>query len=596
MGSVRQQLMPWVTSASLLLAGCAGAPTTSTGPEPAAAVAAEAATSSEVTAEATIQAEAPVAERPIPPASLYPLLLAEFALRRRDFDTALSTYLEQAKILRDPDISKRATNLAQYLQREPAVRQAVALWVELEPDSVEANSTLATLLARQGRGPDALAYLATVARAGHPAPFPIILNGFEALPEDQQRALDEALQALIDEGLGNDQGLRLTHAMIAENTGRPELALTRLEALFALDPFQAQGLLVEARLRQALELPEPFKRLEAALEAQPDNSRLRLQYARLLARDNMELAREQFEILSVDAPTNADLLFSLALLNHELEDDTAARRYLGQLIDMGERKDEAWFYLGQIAMENGETDAALDAFRQVGDGPQFLNATANIGRLLLRNERSAEFGSYMDRLRQGHPQRVEQLFALQSSLLSEARRDPLALEVLNRAIESFPESENLYYARSIIHEREGNLGAAEGDLRRIIESDPTNATALNALGYTLANRTERLEEARELIERALALQPEEPAILDSMGWVLFRLGEYPDALRYLQRAYERFPDPEVAAHLGEVMWVTGDADSARSLWRSALAENPGHAVLRATLERLGVSIDSLTSP
>jgi tetratricopeptide (TPR) repeat protein len=532
----------------------------------------------------------PVPERPIPEDSVYPLLVAEFALRRRDFDTALQTYLEQADVLRDPAVSRHATHLAQYMQREREAFRAVRLWVELEPDNVEANGTLATLLARQGRTREALPHLAVVARSGNPAKFPILLNRFKALPHSEQAALDADVAALIAGEFPDNTSLLLTHALMAEEAGNPEEALARLAPIFELDPYQEQAVLMEAKIMVARGDDRPFRRIRAALKDDPARSELRLQYARLLAGRDMDAARGQFEILSADNPENVDLLFSLAVLNRELDDLDAAEGYLQRVLALDERRDEAYFFLGQIARGRGDDELALDHFRQVGEGSEFVKATVSIGEVLLAQERGEEFASYMARLRESYPQRREQLYALEANLLGQREQDEAGLALLNEAIDEFPGSDNLRYARSIVHERQGDIAAAEMDLRAIIRRDPNNATALNALGYTLANRTERYGEARVLIEKALRLQPNEPAILDSMGWVLYRQGEYEQALQFLTRAYAAFPDPEVAAHLGEVMWVSGNTAGAMNIWRGALLKDPQHSVLNATLDRLGITL------
>lgn len=538
----------------------------------------------------------PVPERPIPEASVYPLLLAEFALRRRDFETALDTYLQQAAILRDPAVSAHTTHLAQYLQREPEAFQAARLWVELEPGNVEANGTLATLLARQGRTREALPHLATVARSGEAAKFPVLLNRFKALPEAEQNALDADVAALIESEFSDNRSLLLTHAVMAEERSDPDAALARLQPIFADDPYQEQAVLMEVKILTAKGEEAPFDRIEAALKDDPSRASLRLQYARLLAGEDMEAAREQFEILSADAPGNVDLLFSLALLNQELGDALAAKAYLRQVLQLGERRDDAYFFLGQIAATEGDTEEALDHFRQVGDGEEFLKATLNIGKLLLKEQRGQEYADYMTRLRQSYPQRSEQLFTLQANLLSQNRLDEQALTLLEEALDTFPKSENLLYSRSVLHERTGDINAAESDLRRILARTPNNPTALNALGYTLANRTERYTEARMLIEKALKLSPNEPAILDSMGWVLYRQGEHQRSLDFLTRAYAAFPDPEVAAHLGEVMWVTGNTGGAMNIWRGALIQDPQHQVLNDTLDRLGITLKAEIDP
>ncbi|MEE4278474.1 MAG: tetratricopeptide repeat protein [Halieaceae bacterium] len=538
----------------------------------------------------------PVPERPIPEGSVYPLLVAEFALRRRDFDTALKTYLEQAEILRDPAVSAHATHLAQFLQREREAFRAVRLWVELEPDNVEANDTLGMLLARQGRTREALPHFALVARAGEAARFPMLLSGFKAMPAAEQTALDYAVQVLLNDDLGDNLSLLLTHALMAEEAGNPGKVRERLEPVFAIDPYQQQALVLDAKLRVADDDPEPFQRIEKALEVDGSRHQLRLQYARLLAASDMPAAREQFEILSEASPHDANLLFSLALLNHELEDNTAARAYLDQVIQLGQRRDEAYLFLGQIEASEGNREEAIQMYQQVGDGEDLLRATLNIAKLQLAADRDEELRLYMNRLRESYPQRREQLFALEANIYSEAERDEQGIEVLERAIDEYPESDNLRYARSVLFERRGDIAAAEEDLRAILARDPKNSTALNALGYTLANRTDRYEEALALIEAALRLSPDEPAILDSMGWVLYHLGEYERALAYLTRAYTQFPDPEVAAHLGEVLWVSGDTTAAMKVWRGALMREPEHVVLNETLDRLGVSLQALRSP
>jgi len=528
------------------------------------------------------------AYRRLPDDSVYPLLAAEFALRKRDYPTAMDLYMEQAAKLRDPAVSAHATHLAQYLQREDAAREAVTLWVELEPDNPEPHNTLATLLVREGQLLEAIDHLAIVARDDESsARFPILMNGFDDLDPEEQQAMVEALDALLPD-LADSMSLLMTRALVADEMGDQARALDRLGEVFALSPFQHQALLLEARMLQEQGSDTPFARIEQALEDDAGRDRLRLQYARLLAQEDMDAAREQFEILSAGNPEEGDLLFSLALINEELDNLEEARGYLQQLLTLRQRTGEAYFVLGRLAEREGDTTQAIEHYMQVGDGKDLLAASMRIGALLLAREQQARFSGYFATLRQSYPARREQLYALQANLLNEARRDDASLALLNEAINTFPDATSLRYARSVVHERRDNIDAAVTDLRSIIEREPDNATALNALGYTLANRTDRLDEAHSLISDALALQPNEPAILDSMGWVLYRQGQYDAAIDYLTRAYAGFPDPEVAAHLGEVLWMNDNPEGARNIWRGALLKEPEHPVLRETLQRLGV--------
>lgn len=539
----------------------------------------------------------PVAEPPAPPEraipedALYPLLVAEFALRRQAYDVALEQYMTQAQALRDRGVSAHTTHIAQYLQREPEALAAALLWVELEPGNLEANNTLATLLARDGRTPEALDHLAVIARGGKKANFPIVLNRFRQLDQADQRKLVAGLESLSSE-FPDSASLLLTRALAYDELEDNARALDTLATLFEQSPYQYQALLLEAKLLLEQEDDAPFARIESALEAEPDNNKLRLQYARLLTRSDIAAARGQFEILSARAPRDGDLLFSLALINHEVGDDLTAKAYLRQLLDLGQRTDEANYYLGRIAEKDGQLQDAVESYMAVTepDSQDFFSAKGRIGRILLDGGQPERARALFDELRREHPEADERLYSLEAELLMNAGRASESMALLNRALNELPESTALRYSRSILGEKQGDLALMESDLRTILENDPENATALNALGYSLANRTQRYEEAHELIARALELEPEEPAILDSMGWVLYRLGRHDEALPYLERAYRAFPDPEVAAHLGEVLWVSGNAARAREVWRDALEKAPSHEILVSTIQRFDVSM------
>lgn len=287
---------------------------------------------------------------------------------------------------------------------------------------------------------------------------------------------------------------------------------------------------------------------------------------------------------------------SLALINRETGDDEAAKTYLRQLLALEQHVDEAHYYLGRIAEDADDLPAALYEYRQVEEGREMLVAVSRGSVILIDEGRIDENHAWFNALRQQHPQRVEQLYSIEADLLSRGGESTAATTLLDEALMQMPGSSSLLYARAMLAEEQGDLVLMETKLRALIASEPDNSTAINALGYTLANRTERYEEAYELIARALALEPDEPAILDSMGWVLFRQGNYTEALAYLTRAYAAFPDPEVAAHLGEVLWVTGDTDNALKVWQGALLKDPDNAVLTETLERLQITTSQLGLP
>jgi tetratricopeptide (TPR) repeat protein len=581
--------LPLTFSLSLLLlmGGCAG-----TGQQPGIAGATEAAPPAAAASESETVAE-PVAEppeRPFPDDSLYSILVAEFALRRRQYDVALDTYMAESFKLKDAGVSAHTTRLAQFMRRDADAIAAGELWVELEPENLEARLSLANLLARNGRPQESLVQMEAIIRAGGQANFTSLARGYESLPPEAQLDLLQRIRGLSAEFPDNSQ-LRLAQVLMLEALGQPETALEQLQPVFETQPHQPQAIVLDAKLRLDVGQREgAFDRVNAALEADPDNSRLRLQYARLLTQTDMAEAERQFRMLLDAAPEDPDLLFSMALIQREMRDLESARENLERLLQLNARTDEAHYYLGKTAEEQGRIEDAVIHYMQVQPGRDFGSAAERLARILLDRGQSAELGAYFDHLRFRNPELAEQLFAVEADKLMASRHLAEASALLDRALQEFSESVSLRYSRSILSERLGNVPAAEADLRHILQEHPDNATALNALGYMLANRTDRYEESETLITRALELSPNEPAILDSMGWVKYRLGDYETALAYLQRAYRAFPDPEVAAHLGEVLWVMGRDSAAVAIWSRALGDSPDHTILLETIQRFGVDL------
>ena len=547
--------------------------------------------------DAPTEAESAIAvrERPFPNDSLYPLLVAEFALRRQAYDVALEQYIAQAGELRDSGVSEHTTHLAQFLKREEEALEAAALWVELDPKNTEANNTLAQLLARQGRTLEALPYLIVVQRETGDANFPVLLNGFKELDAAQRAKLVRDTNTLAAE-FPQNTNLLLTQALIQAETGQLDSALDKLDTLLDLEPEQTTAILLEAKILADQNTAKPYARLQQMLQNNPDENLLRLQYARLLTATDLPASREQFEILSEQHPDDGDLLFSLALINHEIADPEAARAYLLQTIALGQRVNEAYYYLGRMAEEDNNTEEALSWYMQIGFGPEYLAANNRIGHILIEGDQLKRYQARFVEQRQEHPPLRDELYALEAAILIEAGAKTAARQVLNQALLETPSSISLRYERAMLNEQLNNLASMEQDLRTIIAADPDNTAALNALGYTLANRTTRYDEALHLISRALVLEPDEPAILDSMGWVMFRTEQYAASVNYLTRAYTGFPDAEVASHLGEALWAQGETDAAMAIWQGALLREPDHPVLLDTLDRLGIDLPAGRPP
>jgi tetratricopeptide (TPR) repeat protein len=382
--------------------------------------------------------------------------------------------------------------------------------------------------------------------------------------------------------------LKTGKALLLQQEGKREEALALAREVLADNPTSTHALLIETRLLQELGREgEAFDRLEQIVADNPFNRRLRLQYARLLTSTDLEKARQQFEILVQQTPHDPDLLLSLALISRETGALEESRRYFEQLLDMGQRVGEAHYYLGQLAEQRDERAAALSHYEQIPPGAEFLPGVGRALQLLLADDDIEGARHYLAEQRARHPQQEVRLYMVESELLMQRRAYAAGAELLTEALAAYPDHPNLLYARSLFSEKLGNLPELERDLRRILERDPGNVHALNALGYSLANLSDRLDEAYDLIRRAHEQKPDDPAILDSLGWIEYRRGHLDTALGLLRRAYAAFPDGEVAAHLGEVLWALDRRDEAMKLWLEALKQDPESPVLRETLQRHG---------
>jgi tetratricopeptide (TPR) repeat protein len=242
-------------------------------------------------------------------------------------------------------------------------------------------------------------------------------------------------------------------------------------------------------------------------------------------------------------------------------------------------------YLGQVAEQRKQYDQAAAWYQQIESGNFYFEAQARLSLTLAKRGQLQEARELLHALQPETEQQQVQRILTEEQMLSEAKQYDEALHVLSAALKDLPDNTDLLYARALVAEKLNRIDLHEADLRKVLSKEPKNAHALNALGYTLADRTTRYKEALELLEQALALKPDDPFIMDSMGWVQYRLGNHAEAVRYLKSALEKRPDAEIAAHLGEVLWVSGDRAGAESVWSRALKDTPDNEVLMGVIKK-----------
>ncbi len=374
--------------------------------------------------------------------------------------------------------------------------------------------------------------------------------------------------------------------MLLEQSGQLEEALQLANQLLVSKKDINVIVLKVNALKDLLRTDEALIFLESTLEELADKRRLRLIYARMLFEaERLVDAEKQYEQVHRQAPNDSDILFALALISMEQGKDESAKGYLNQMIRFNRRANEAHYYLGSIADKNDEIPQAISEYKMVGPGREYLAAQVRIAALLADQDRLDDARAHLENQRANNPDRYNRLVMIEGQLLSERGHEAEFFELLEMVIKKQPENVELLYFRAMTGQSLGRLDVLERDLLRVIDIDPGNADAMNALGYTLADQTDRHDEALILIERALEIKPNEAAFIDSLGWVQYRLENYKDAVTNLRKALSLFDNDEVAAHLGEVLWVSGEQQEARNVWQKALDARPDSDILKRVIKR-----------
>ncbi|OKK40157.1 hypothetical protein BS643_20595 [Pseudomonas protegens] len=518
--------------------------------------------------------------------TVFSLLSAELAGQRNRFDIALDNYVTQAINTQDPGISERAFRIAEYLGADQAALDTSLIWAKNAPDDLEAQRAAAIQLARAGRYDDSMVYMEKVLQGKGDTHFDFLALSAADTDQDTRNGLMKSFDRLLQKHPHNSQ-LIFGKALLMQQDGDAKEALALLEQNPPEDG-EVAPLLLRARLLQSLNRgKEALPLLEKSIRKYPDDKRLRLTYARMLVeQDRMEDAKTQFSSLVQQYPEDDELRYSLALVCLEAKAWEEAKGYLEDLIARESHEDSAHLNLGRIAEELNDPQGALIEYGQVGPGNDYLPAQLRQADSLMNNGRTDEAQKRLVAARDAQPDYAIQLYLIEVETLSANNQGERAWKVIQQALQQYPDDMNLLYTRAMQAEKRNDLAQMEKDLRLIIQREPDNAMALNALGYTLSDRTTRYAEAKTLIEQAHQLTPEDPAVLDSLGWVNFRLGNLDEAERLLRQALERFPDQEVAAHLGEVLWNNGKQREAKQIWSKFLKDQPDSPVLRGTIKRL----------
>lgn len=530
---------------------------------------------------------------PLTAEALYLVLLAEIAGARGQIDISVEAYAQLARHTRDARIARRATEIALYARNTSLAIEAARIWAEAEPQSEDARRILAGVLASGGneRLDEVQIELARILANDSAQLEQNLLGLNSALGRLQNKETVLAIVNRLTEPYLNEPAAHFARAQaraaITDNHG----ALASIRRALELRPHWEPATIFKAQvLIQLGQTAEANRALAELVERDPANTNIRLAYARsLISAQNLPEARKQFQTLLDNDPNDRDMLFAVALVSFQMGDnETAASLFEQALLAGHPEADGIRLNLGNIAERRDDDNTALRWYRDVGPGRHHLDAQLRIAFILARTEQIDAARLHlknMDIDATDEDGRKRAVIA-EAAILREANRPGEAFAVLETALGTRPDDTDLLYEAAMLAERLDRVDLMEVRLLKVIERQPDHAHAYNALGYSLADRGLRLDEAQALIEKALTLQPDDPFILDSMGWVRFRLNDLGGALTYLERAYHLRPDPEIAAHLGEVLWLLNRKDEARQTWEAGLTQDPDNSVLADTMKRL----------
>lgn len=507
---------------------------------------------------------------------LYLLMAAELAGQREQFDLALDAYLQAAKRVDDSRIAERAAKIGMFLKDEKRTQEALAIWLAKDPQSMEAKK-IAALMAIKNADRDAAVENLDAIYQSDPAGFEGgMLEMIRALEKDGRASFAyEVLDGLV-ENHADQPNLLFLQAVVASVLHNNELAQQKIERVLELRPNWNKAIIFQAQLAgRNGDMVKAREYLEKAVKQSPDNIQLRKMLLELLVDgraydDAIKFCQSVLE----DNPDDADTMFAMALIYLQQDQLDKGERYLEKVLDHPEWEAKASFYLGKVEQDRKHSDKALNWFERAADTGYGFDADMAVVALLLNEKRLEEAEARIKKMDGKYPEQGLRVLMVKAELYNQWEKRQEAYDVLTLALNKAPENRDVLYARALIAERLDKLDILESDLRKILAKDPDDVGALNALGYTLTDRTQRYDEAESYLQKALALRPDEAVIVDSYGWLQFKRGKYEAALEYLRKAYARQQENEIAAHIAEVLWVMGRADEAKAFFEPIFKKFP----------------------
>lgn len=512
----------------------------------------------------------------ISPEVLYLLMTAEIAGQRNQYGVALDGYLQAAKRVDDVRVAERAAKIGLFLKDTKKTGEAVSLWLKQDGDNLTARK-IAALSALKGSDKALAVEHLNKLLTDDPAGFEGTLIEMTRLLGKEGKA-DFVFNVLEDVAKQHPEqaSVFFVQALLAGQLNKAGIVEEKANAALALQPDWDKALILRAQVSaQNGKLGEARADLERVLGKNPENIKIRKMLAKVLMKtDALDEALEAYQKVLRVAPDDRESQFATAIIYLQQKKEKDALVYLKKLVNRPGWDAQASFYIGRIEFKNKQYETALTWFDKVTQGPYEYDSSVAAISVLLSQKNFAEAEQRLVKMLVKFPKHQLNIMLLKAEIYSEQKQYQKAFDSLTDELVDFPEHRDLLYTRALIAEKIDRLDILEADLKKILIKKPNDAAVLNALGYTLVDRTERYEEAGEYLRRALKISPEEAVIMDSMGWLRFKQGRLAEALELLRAAYDKQSENEIAVHLAEVLLVMGRKDEARKVFNEAFKDAP----------------------
>jgi len=518
---------------------------------------------------------------------LFDFLISEIAAQRGEVDLAVVGSANLAQKTRDPRLAMRAAHMAIRSGRVDKAIDSIRIWREADSESPMATRMLASVFLRLGRLNEARDELLKVLSTDKGSIGQNLMQAYQMLAPYHDKSAALIVMQDIAAVYPGEAESHWAVAQIARVAGEGELALSEIRLARDMRPEWDLAVSVEAEVLHNGTPQQGLEVLRIYLDQYPDAKEVRLQYARmLLDQKQYEWARDQFQILADENPENPEMAYTIGLISLQLNDLSRSEAQFQQSLEKGKKdRDTVQYYLGKLGEAKKNYKEALVHYRQVQGGENRFYAQVRIVYLLSKKGQHDEARQSLGDMQPvGEEQRIR-LVLLEANILRLKNHFLEAYQLLKESLELNPEHPEILYETAMMAEKNDDFDSFERLMRKLLDLDPEHAHAYNALGYSLLERNERFSEAMGLVRKAIQISPDDAAIIDSLGWGYFLIGKHDESLKQLRRAYSLNPDPEIAAHLGEVLWVKGEKDEAKKVWQDSMRENPENAVLLTVVKR-----------